>query len=286
MSYRIFRPFILAVLLLFAGAKGWAQSGAAAKGNLFIIGGGLRSAELVQTLIKTAGLKEKDYIIVLPMSSGEPEASFKSISKQLSAASANSIGCLNFDASTVNNKQWLDSLKRAKLVFITGGDQNRFMKVVLHTPVYKAIHQAYQNGATVAGTSAGAAVMSKYMITGEQLLGDTTYHATFDKLWGGNVEFEEGMGLVETVIIDQHFMKRSRYNRLLSALNAHPDFDCIGIDEDTAIIIHGKTVKVAGTSQVLRIADPVNIKTDKNHLIKMDGLKFSIYTPGDKFKLK
>lgn len=286
MNSKIYKCLILIFLIMTCAETSWSQAGKTAKGKLFIIGGGLRSPELVQTLIRTANLTARDYIVVLPMSSGEPEASFKSISKQLSAASRNPIACLNFDASTINNKVWLDSLMGAKLVFITGGDQNRFMKTVLHTPVYKAIHQAYQNGSTIAGTSAGAAVMSKYMITGEQLLGDTTYHATFDKLWKGNVEFEQGLGLVETVIIDQHFMKRSRYNRLLSALNAHPDFDCIGIDEDTAIIIHGKNVNVAGTSQVLRIADPQHLRTDKGHLIKMDGLKFGLFTEGDQFRIK
>ena len=113
----------------------------------------------------------------------KPEASYEAIKKQLTAASKNNIGNLNFNAGNNQDKSWLDSLSKAKLIFITGGDQSRFMKVVLNTPIYAAIHQAYQNGATVAGTSAGAAVMSKNMITGKQLL-DTNYKETFDKLLG------------------------------------------------------------------------------------------------------
>lgn len=254
------------------------------KGSLFIIGGGTRSPELIQSLVKTAEMDVNDYMIVLPMSSAEPEASFDAISKQLKAAANNSIGNLNFDSATVNDKIWLDSLRGAKLIFITGGDQSRFMKVVLNTPVYTAIHEAYNNGATVAGTSAGAAVMSKHMITGQQLQ-DTVYKETFNKLWSDNIEFEEGMGLLGSVIIDQHFMKRSRYARLISALAAYPKYQCIGIDEGTAIIVKGRKVTVAGVGQVLRIANPKNLKTTTDHLIKMDGLRFNLYTKGDQFKL-
>lgn len=279
MLNNIKKQFLLALMLV-TGSSVMAQ-----KGSLFIIGGGDRSPELIQSLIKTANMGAKDYMIVLPMSSGEPEASYQAIKKQLSAASANHIGCLNFDASKVDDQKWLDSLTKAKLIFITGGDQSRFMKVVLNTPVYSAIHKAYQNGATIAGTSAGAAVMSKQMITGKQLL-DTVYKETFNKLWADNIQFEVGMGLLDSVIIDQHFLKRSRFNRLISALNAYPNYQCIGIDEGTAIIVQRKKITVAGVSQVLRIADPKNLKVKGQHLIKMDDLRFSLYTAGDQFSLK
>nr|WP_226904839.1 cyanophycinase [Pedobacter schmidteae] len=274
------KKHLILILMLCACGSAMAQ-----KGSLFIIGGGDRSPELIRSLIQTANMRAKDYMIVLPMSSGEPEASYEAIKKQLTAASKNNIGCLNFDASKVNDKKWLDSLTRARLIFITGGDQSRFMKVVLNTPVYSAIHKAYQNGATVAGTSAGAAVMSRQMITGKQLL-DTVYKETFNKLWTGNIEFEQGMGLLDSVIIDQHFLRRSRFNRLISALSAYPGYQCIGIDEGTAIIVQRKKITVAGVSQVLRISDPRNLKTNTKGLIKMDDLRFSLYTQGDQFSLK
>lgn len=275
-------------LKLIAGLIGYGSLCAAQpipKGSLFIIGGGDRSPELIQTMVRTAKLGVKDYVVVLPMSSVEPEASFKAIEVQIARATKNKIGNLNFDASKVQDKKWLDSLRGAKLIFITGGDQNRFMNVVRNTPVYEAIHAAYAKGATVAGTSAGAAVMSKFMITGKQLQ-DTVYKETFDRLRDANIEFETGMGLVTSVIIDQHFLKRSRYNRLISALAAHPSFDCIGIDEGTAIIIQGKHVTVAGVSQVVRMTDPKNLKVTGKHLLKMDGMQFRLYVAGDQFNLK
>ena len=257
----------------------------AQKGSLFIIGGGTRSPELIQSLVKTANLTAKDYMVVLPMSSAEPEASYEAIKKQLTAASGNPIGCLNFDASKMQDKKWVDSLAGAKLIFITGGDQTRFMKVVLNTPVYTAIHKAYQNGSTIAGTSAGAAVMSKYMITGKQLL-DTVYKETFNKLWDKNIEFSPGMGLLENTIIDQHFLKRNRYNRLISALGAHPDLVCVGIDESTAIIVHGKKATVAGESQVIRLANPKELKKTDKGLLKFKQAEFGIFTEGDVIDIK
>lgn len=279
------RQSLVLVLMLFSYSS-IAQQKALPKGSLFIIGGGSRSPELLQKLIKTANLSPKDYMIVLPMSSGDPAASFDAIKEELSVQAANSIGYLNFTQESANNKQLLDSLAGAKLIFITGGDQSRFMKVVLNTPIFKAIHQAYNNGATVAGTSAGAAVMSKYMITGSQLVGDTTYRETFNKLMDKNIVFEQGLGLLTSVIIDQHFIKRSRFNRLLSALAAHPTFDCIGIDEGTAIIVKGKKIEVAGDSQVLRIADPKHLKITKTGHIKMKSLSFNMFTEGDVFYVK
>jgi cyanophycinase len=255
------------------------------KGNLFIIGGGNRSDALMKEMLNTAALKANDYIIVLPMASEIPDSGFKSIAAQLKRLDNKTIRNFNFSKHDVNDKKWIDSLTGAKLIYILGGDQNRFMKSVLNTPVYTAIHKAYQNGATIAGTSAGAAVMSKYMITGKQLL-DTVYKETFNKLWDKNIEFTEGMGLLENTIIDQHFLKRNRYNRLISALAAHPDLVCVGIDESTAVIVHGNKATVAGESQVIRLANPKDLKTMGKGLFKFKQVDFGIFTAGDVIDIK
>ena len=279
LSGKRYCKLIFCAFLLITSVPSMAQ-----KGSLFIIGGGTRSPEIIQSLVKTASMKANDYIIVLPMATAEPEASFNAIKNQLAQASKNAIGSLNFNPGNVTDRKWLDSLTGARLIYIVGGDQTKFMKIVLNTPVYQAIHKAYQNGATIAGTSAGAAVMSKQMITGTQLK-DTVYTETFIKLWADNIQFEEGLGLLDSAIIDQHFIKRSRFNRLISALAAYPKYDCIGIDEGTAIIVHQKEVAVIGVSQVIRIAKPKNLRTTEYGLIKMDDMKFNLFTAGDQFIL-
>ncbi len=274
--------FLIAMGILFTLAL---QAQGQAKGSLFIIGGGDRSDALMQQMLNTAKLKANDYIIVLPMSSEAPDAGFDFLTKQLKKMTPHPMRNFNFSKHGVNDQKWIDSLAGAKLIYILGGDQSRFMKVVSGTPVYTAIHKAYQNGATIAGTSAGAAVMSKYMITGQQLL-DTVYKETFNKLWDKNIEFAEGLGLLQNTIIDQHFLKRNRYNRLVSALAAHPDMVCVGIDESTAIIVNGNKATVAGESQVVRMANPKNLQKTGKGLLKFNQADFGVFTAGDVIPIK
>ncbi|MEO5946949.1 MAG: cyanophycinase [Chitinophagaceae bacterium] len=279
------RPILFAGYFLFSGLLVFCQpKHESEKGKLFIIGGGDRSPELIKTMIATAQLNSKDHIAILPMSGGEPDTSFHYIKIQLEEFCNNTIANLNFTKEYINNKFWIDSLKKAKLIFITGGQQTRFMEAVNNTPVYDAIQFAYKNGATIAGTSAGAAVMPEYMITGGELT-DTVSRATFRKVHPENIELKAGLGLIKSVMIDQHFIIRSRYNRLLSAIEKFPSYICIGIDEATAIIITGNKATVTGESQVIVISDPKNLKV-KNGLIKLSDVRFSLYTAGDTFKLK
>lgn len=259
-----------------------AQKDATPKGKLFIIGGGDRPPSLMKSLLAVAAMRPTDYVVVLPMSSESPDTSYHYFKTDLEPVCNNLIVNFNFTKEKVNNKNWLDSLEKAKLIFITGGDQDRFMNIVLNTPVQKAIYKAYQNGATIAGTSAGAAVMSKDMITGNELT-DTTYRPTFRKIHHNNIEIKEGLGLLTSAIIDQHFIVRSRYNRLLSALAKYPSYSCIGIDEETAIIVYRNKVKVTGQSQVIVLRKPEQLKISAVGLIKLKDIQFSIYTDGDEF---
>ncbi len=256
------------------------------KGNLFIIGGGHKSDDLMKQLIAVSKIHPNDYITILPMSTSEPDTAYFYIKQDFSRVCNNPVVNFNFTKNDVNKKSWLDSVQHAKLIFITGGDQSRFMDIALNTPIQAAIQTAYINGATVAGTSAGAAMMSHYMITGNQLLGDTTYESTFSKLWYKNIEFKEGLSLIDSAIIDMHFVVRSRYNRLLTAIASFPTLPCIGIDEGTAIIVHGNTVKVAGASQVIVFTKPNHLQVTKKGYIKFDDVKMSIYIDGDTFQLK
>lgn len=256
------------------------------KGKLFIIGGGDRSDDLMKQVLDAAELGKKDYIVVLPMSSEEPDSSFIFFKTQMVKLTSNPIVMLNFNKETAQNKTLTDSVQKAKLIFISGGDQTRFMKVVHNTPIKTAILKAYENGSTISGTSAGAAVMSEKMITGNQKL-QKEYTGTFSVIKYDNLETSEGLGLLKTVVIDQHFLKRNRYNRLLSALIEFPDLTGIGIDEATAIIVRNNKVEVAGESEVIVFKNPKGIvKAKKDNLISIEKLEMSIYTAGQKFNIK
>jgi len=276
---------VIALLLFLLSALTSPSFAQKAKGSLFIIGGGERSDSLIGHMVRTASLRSGDYIVILPMASEQPEAGYALISRQL--ARHTNAPVLNFNLSSAGapRDRWTDSLKNARLIYILGGDQNRFMRSVLHSPAFEAIHDAFRNGATIAGTSAGAAVMSRYMITGRQLL-DTVYNETFDKLRADNIEFAEGLGLLQNTIIDQHFLKRSRYGRLLSALAAKPDHICVGIDESTAIIVRGDHATVVGESQVLRFSGGTNRNRTSGSLLQMKKVELDIFTAGETMMIK
>lgn len=253
------------------------------KGSLFIIGGGDRSPALVKQMVETAKLKPTNYIVVLPMATSIPEESVAYISGQLSAACNNKVTSFNFTRAQADNQQtWIDSVKNARFIFITGGDQNKFMDVVRGTKLYEALHQAFRNGATISGTSAGAAVMSQIMITGEEK--GKSDKDSFREIKSNSVVTSSGMGFLTSAIIDQHFIIRSRYNRLLSALADHPDKTLIGIDEATAIIVTGKKVTVAGESQVVVVSKPKQLKKGNKATFKNAAL--SLYSAGESFELK
>ena len=110
--------FFITCLLLIFSLDVVAQKPA---GSLFIIGGGDRTSEIMQQLMKTAQLNENDYVVVLPMSSIEPDSAYLYFKDDIEKLCRNVIANLNFTRENVDNKKMLDSLENAKLIFITGG---------------------------------------------------------------------------------------------------------------------------------------------------------------------
>ncbi len=253
-------------------------------GMLFIIGGGQLTSELVGGMIEHAPIDSTDYIAVLPMSSAEPDSAYYFFNQSVQEVANLKCAYLNFEEKDFINQPKLDSVRNAKLIFITGGDQNLFMSLVKDSPIHDAIMAAYSAGAMVAGTSAGAAVMSEVMITGDEKF-SSEYASTYDKVWKGNGGYDDGLGLLKNAVIDQHFVVRSRYNRLLSALCDHLGMWGIGIDEETAILVKGKHATVIGASQVVVMAAMDSCGVYFNHL-KMENVKLSVLTSGDVFELK
>ena len=148
----------------------------------------------------------------------------------------------------------------------------------------KAKHDADAHGAMVAGTSAGAAVMSLVMITGNELK-HPDYASTFRNIEADNIETKTGLGMLRTAIIDQHFVKRSRHNRLISAVIEYPEMLCIGIDESTAILVRNNKAEVIGESQVLVYSNPMKSKKVKDGKLGAQGLQLDIYLPGNTFEI-
>lgn len=252
------------------------------KGKLVIIGGGSRPSDMVDRIIQESGIDKSGYAIILPMSSSEPDSAIYYSGKQFIEKGIKHIYGLDFKKDEVLTPSKIDSIRNAKMIYISGGDQNRFMDIVAGTAIEKAIHESYANGGLIAGTSAGAAVMSKLMITGNELKHPDR---TLRNIEADNIEIGTGLGMLTSVIIDQHFVKRSRYNRLISAVIEHPRMLGIGIDEATAILVSGSNAEVIGDSQVIVIKNPKDSKNKHGDKLGAHNLQLNVYLPGDQFKL-
>ena len=257
-----------------------------ALGKLFIIGGGSRGSDLVERMILEAGIDTAGYAVILPMASSEPDSAIFYAKEQFTEKGISNVVGMHFTADDSVRQSTIDSLTNARLIYISGGDQRRFMEVVNKTAIEKAIKDAYQQGTMIAGTSAGAAVMSRMMITGDEKK-HPEYQSTFSSLEFENIIIADGLGLLDhDIIIDQHFVERSRYNRLLTAIIEFPEKIGYGISESTAMLVKGDSAEVVGKAQVIKFSNPNGNQKIANGLLGAENLNLSVYLPGDKIKLK
>jgi cyanophycinase len=150
------------------------------------------------------------------------------------------------------------------------------------TPLCEVVRKLYAQGATIAGTSSGASVMSETMLVAGN--GEDSH------ISGGSLRMAPGLGLVPGVIIDQHFAERGRIGRLLGAVAQNPRLLGIGIDEDTAIAFDGhKKFSVLGSGAVY-IVDGRNmtytgVAEDSGDTASIHGLILHVLAREDSFDL-
>ncbi len=173
--------------------------------------------------------------------------------------------------------------RKAGGIFFGGGDQIRITGALLGTPVGDAIAEAFRRGAVVGGTSAGTACQSEVMITGE---GD------FTVIRAKSVETWRGLGfLPPDVVVDQHFVRRQRENRLLSLVLEHPDLLGVGVDEEAAIWVRPDgTFQVLGNSCVM-VLDAKGASVSRQardtgqDALGVHGLRVDVLLPGETYDL-
>ena len=214
--------------------------------RLVVIGGGDRPQEALSRFVEWAGGPAGSRILVVAWATEEPKESFESLRVELAPFQPEAVEAAPPRPLTEAGKTvFLGQLRRATGVFFTGGDQGRIMDVLRDADLIGVLRQRYKAGVVFGGTSAGAAIMSERMITGE---GD------FTVIDPAKVEVRPGLGLLPGVIIDQHFIKRQRQNRLFGLILAHPEERGLGIDEGTAILVEdGRKALVVGASQVMLV---------------------------------
>ena len=211
----------------------------AQRGTLFIIGGGPQPTPLVKQFVDLAG-GNRARIAIFAEASEDGEKSGVEKADELHAlgADAHSIWVTREQANTDSVARLLDGVSG---VYFGGGDQVKLIKVLRGTKTEAAIRRRYDAGAVIAGTSAGAAVMSQLMLTGDELhpggmRRDTT--DSFMTIARQNVVLDSGFAFIRNAVIDQHFLRRKRHNRLISVVLERAPHLGAGIDESTALIVH------------------------------------------------
>lgn len=261
---------LLVIAALFLPAVVHAQ---AANGAVVAVGGGGTTPDIVSKTLALAG-GNTAVVAVLPQSSALADAGDSSVKMWLDAG-AKSVSKVLFD----DRAKARAALEAATLIWMPGGDQNRFMQAISGTGLADVIHARYRAGAVVGGTSAGAAVLSEAMITGD---------ADLKSLTAGKTVLGKGLGLLTDVIVDQHFLQRQRGNRLISAVLDRPTLVGIGIDEATAVIFRGSMLEVVGRSSVVVVdarAATREVSTS-GQLVAGTNLKLSVLRQGMTYPLK
>jgi cyanophycinase len=167
-------------------------------------------------------------------------------------------------------------------VFFTGGNQLRITRLLGGTRLDSELHRCHEEGLVLAGTSAGAAMMSAVMIVG---------NAPTMTLRAGMVELGSGMSFLPGVLIDQHFEQRGRMRRLLAAIAQHPHELGLGIDENTAVVVRGHTLEVIGEGAVTIIDAGAMTYTnlgevERHDLLAICGVRVHILPAGYSFNLQ
>ncbi len=237
------RAFVLLGAACSIAAAVCAGQDGTARGHLVLIGGGSKPATVMETFVRLAG-GPGTRVVVFPTASELEDTG--DVYRELFASGH---GCSDVVVARVHRREdALDpglaaTVRGAGGIWFSGGDQRRITLALLGTPVGAAVREAFEAGAAVGGTSAGTACQSDLMITGD---GD------FSVITAGNVELWEGLGLFDGVVVDQHFVARSRHNRLMSVVLEHPELVGVGVDEATAVWVRpDDTFQVLGEGWVV-----------------------------------
>jgi cyanophycinase len=181
-------------------------------------------------------------LVLATVASREPEGYFKDYQRAFADLGIGELVELYVtDRHEAMDRDKLAVLDDAAGIFFSGGDQLRITSQIGDTGIEAKVRALYARGGVVAGTSAGASVMSETMLVKGS--SKETHRI-------GDLHMSPGMGLVPDVIIDQHFAERGRFGRLLGAVAHNPRVLGLGIDEDTAAVVEGDSFRVIGSGAV------------------------------------
>jgi cyanophycinase len=215
--------------------------------------------EILERFVDLAGGSDAR-IAIIPTASDDPQRSGEGYAELFRKLGAKKADWLRVEQrSDANTEEPLSLLREATGMFITGGDQTRLVELLVGTLVMECIRTRNADGVVAAGTSAGASILSTLMMAGGTGVGGDSNGSAARK---GMVDVVAGFGLLQDIIIDQHFSQRGRLGRLLSVFAGTPGLIGVGLDEDTAVLIDREgTLEVLGSNMVT-IVDGRNTISD------------------------
>jgi cyanophycinase len=255
----------------------------ARRGAVMPIGGGEERAPhgvILRTFVDLAG-RDSARIVILPTASSDSTAGedYADIFKRIGAGAVEIARLENREEA--NDERQVARFAEATGIFITGGDQARLSKLVVGTRVADTIQQRSLEGATIAGTSAGASILGAHMMSNGE--SEASPHK-------GMVELVAGFGVLDDIVIDQHFSTRGRIGRLLVTFAANPGLTAFGIDEDTALVIqHDGIAKAIGEGSVT-VVDGRGVYSDyhdreRGEILSITGAEIHVLAPGRLYDL-
>lgn len=255
-----------------------------AQGTLIIIGGH-EEREGDAVILRAVAERVKDgKLVVATLATSEPEETYQEYRRAFTG-----LGVKQIEHLDVPRREDLlrnprpEIMEGASAVFFTGGGQLRITTQFGGTQLCEQIQEFYRKGGTIAGTSAGASVMSDTMLVSGE--------ADLSHRVGANLLMAPGLGYIKDVIIDQHFAERGRIGRLLGAVAQNPRLLGIGIDENTAIVVEKENrVRVLGEGAVYIVDGrqvTCNNMDDDNtdRTLSIFNVRLHLLSQGDEFDL-
>jgi len=256
------------------------------KGHLFIVGGGDRDEPLMRRYVELAKGYGTGRFVIFTMASSVPHEVGPELVAEFKKYGVSDVAYYQLTREEAMDPAALKILDGVSAVWFSGGDQAKQTAALLGTPLHARMLELYAQGCLIGGTSAGAAVMSEFMITGNERRANGE-EGTWEVIWADNILHSEGFGFVRNAVIDQHFVTRRRHNRLISVVLENPALVGVGIEESTAVLVRpdGK-YEVLGEGQVV-IYDARGAKTARSpdgHL-GGHGLAMHVLLPGDVYDI-
>jgi cyanophycinase len=251
--------------------------------RLFVIGGAEkkgRKARLLRFFFDLCGGSQGRITVItcasqVPLKTGEK---YQKIFFRMGAASVKILPVLSREEA--NSIEAVELIRKSTGIFISGGNQLKVAATIGGTQLEAALAKQYRKGVPTGGTSAGASIMSSVMVAGGKPF---TYSRR------KSIRLSAGLGLIQDVIIDQHFRERDRIYRLAAAVMSNPRNLGMGIDEDTALYIENGTQATVMGDGTVSVLDGLALEYSsyaEGHAgkpISIFGLTMHVLTDGDGF---